>query len=64
MDLTELTLVALTWNPKTKKVDQYQTTKDRLFQGLQYLEKKQSEGHWTVGKFVYITKTGEYAGAW
>ena len=62
--MSELTLVALVWNPKTRKLETLEMPKSEIYQATQKLEKSQSEGKWTVAKFVYVTKTGEYAGAW
>ena len=64
MDLTDLTLVALIWNPQSKSVEKFETTKDQSFKAQQKIEKSRSDGKWVVSQFVYVTKTGEYAGAW
>ena len=46
------------------KLETLEMPKSEIYQATQKLEKSQSEGKWTVAKFVYVTKTGEYAGAW
>jgi len=64
MDLTELTLVSLIYDPKLRKVSEVRVGKDKMYLAMKSLEKAQQEGKWIVGKFVIVEKTGEYAGNW